>query len=102
MISFYRCPLALGPQIIHDYEHRGVNNDFLIRRGDPLAVGSHSVSHLVMFPPNPFPFPWNPFDQITCSCWRCQFELPHLNVTPADPVQRPISDGEPSLGEMHA
>ena len=24
--------------IIHDYEHRGVNNDFLIKTGDPLAL----------------------------------------------------------------
>ena len=24
--------------IIHDYEHRGVNNDFLIKTSDPLAL----------------------------------------------------------------
>eukprot|EP00877_Chromochloris_zofingiensis_P004948 jgi/Chrzof1/14454/Cz09g03160.t1 len=25
-------------QIVHDFEHRGVNNDFLVRLGDPLAI----------------------------------------------------------------
>ena len=25
-------------QIIHDYQHKGVNNDFLVRTGDSLAI----------------------------------------------------------------
>ena len=24
--------------IVHDYDHRGVNNDFLVKSNDPLAV----------------------------------------------------------------
>lgn len=28
----------LSTQIIHDYEHKGVNNDYLIRVSDGLAV----------------------------------------------------------------
>ncbi len=31
-------PLPAPPQIIHDYEHKGVNNDYLIRVSDGLAV----------------------------------------------------------------
>eukprot|EP00877_Chromochloris_zofingiensis_P005018 jgi/Chrzof1/14517/Cz09g05220.t1 len=34
-ISLLACYLAA---IIHDFEHRGVNNDFLVRLGDPLAI----------------------------------------------------------------
>ena len=33
--KFFSCYLAA---IIHDYEHRGVNNDFLIKTSDPLAL----------------------------------------------------------------
>ena len=30
--------------IIHDYEHRGVNNDFLIKSSDPLALLYNDIS----------------------------------------------------------
>ena len=34
-------PFRCAPmQIIHDYQHKGVNNDFLIRMGDSLAVST--------------------------------------------------------------
>ena len=29
---------ALLSAVIHDFEHRGVNNDFLIQSGDDLAI----------------------------------------------------------------
>ncbi len=32
------CVCVCVTQIIHDYEHRGVNNDYLIRMSDSLAV----------------------------------------------------------------
>lgn len=32
------CVVWLALQIIHDYEHKGVNNDYLIRVSDDLAV----------------------------------------------------------------
>ena len=33
--KLFACYLAA---IVHDYEHRGVNNDFLIKTSDPLAL----------------------------------------------------------------
>ena len=30
--------------IIHDYDHRGVNNDFLVRTADPLALMYNDTS----------------------------------------------------------
>ena len=36
-------------QIIHDYQHKGVNNDFLIRKGDSLAVRfRHALYHILL------------------------------------------------------
>ena len=39
--KLFSCYLAA---IVHDYEHRGVNNDFLIKTGDPLALLYNDVS----------------------------------------------------------
>ena len=41
MTKLLGCYLAA---IIHDYEHRGVNNEFLIRSSDPLALMYNDVS----------------------------------------------------------
>ena len=41
MTKLLGCYLAA---IIHDYEHRGVNNDFLIRSSDPLALMYNDAS----------------------------------------------------------
>ncbi len=30
--------------VIHDYDHRGVNNQFLVMAGDPLAILYNDVS----------------------------------------------------------
>ena len=30
--------LAIFTAVVHDYEHKGVNNDFLVKTSDPLAV----------------------------------------------------------------
>ena len=38
---------ALFTAAIHDYEHRGVNNDFLIKSSDDLAVSG--TVHLVLY-----------------------------------------------------
>ena len=32
----------------HDYDHRGLNNDFLVKTSDPLAVIYHSPLMLVL------------------------------------------------------
>jgi hypothetical protein len=65
------------PQIVHDYEHRGVNNDWLIRMSDPLAVlyndrspmENHHLAaafRLIAEPPLDF------MAKVGCSC-ACQF-----------------------------
>ena len=41
MSKLLACYLAA---IVHDYEHRGVNNDFLIKTSDPLALLYNDVS----------------------------------------------------------
>ena len=35
------------PQIIHDYEHKGVNNDYLVRVSDALALLYNDRSPMV-------------------------------------------------------
>lgn len=40
-IGLMACLLAA---IVHDFEHRGLNNDFLVKSADPLAVSSGSSS----------------------------------------------------------
>lgn len=30
---------AIFSAVVHDFEHKGLNNDFLIKSQDPLAVG---------------------------------------------------------------
>ena len=39
--KLFSCYLAA---IVHDYEHHGVNNDFLIKTSDPLALLYNDVS----------------------------------------------------------
>ena len=34
--------MAIFCAVIHDFEHKGVNNDFLIKSSDALAVSAHA------------------------------------------------------------
>lgn len=43
-LTLFTCYLAA---IVHDYEHKGVNNDFLIKSSDTLALRYNDISPLV-------------------------------------------------------
>lgn len=45
-LTLFTCYLAA---IVHDYEHKGVNNDFLIKSSDTLALRYNDISPLVGF-----------------------------------------------------
>ncbi|GAX78429.1 hypothetical protein CEUSTIGMA_g5870.t1 [Chlamydomonas eustigma] len=40
----YKLFVCYVAAIVHDFEHRGVNNDYLIRTGDPLAIRYNDIS----------------------------------------------------------